>query len=201
MNRTVTAVAGVALVVTALTGCSHHDKKQPDDVVVVQPAPGPSDTLPTPDPTNTDDVPAAAAKAAQAFLTVRENVNSARHATANDAIASFKPVTSATGFKQVTAGFDPNGNLGGQWAAGHKGGYTVRVETSCTKLPDGSGGKYLALQCSLTDTTLGKDGKPPMEGTIPVQWVYQGKQPTVTLALVKNGTGWLVDADVTGQAN
>jgi len=149
-------------------------------------------------------LPGDALAVARQYVQAQQDSIGADQNTPTSWFDKVRPITTAAWFTKLhPQAASPTGSAPYNYFFAHQKNYVVKSEISnCVwdsiNKPTSIGG---LVDCSLSDKTIDRSsGKSITAMDLPFSWTAVGKQAPPRLLLVKQDGSWLVDGDLTGQA-
>ena len=194
---------------------SSRQSAAPSTTTTAPPTPSTLVHAPTPTSTTTTTVPLPIAPKSYSpvtgqalnditqYIDERENQNSVTQQSPTSWVQAIKPYVSSSFYAQMSQqGSAPSPQ--GEWDIAQKGGYIVNAQLSDCLWNGGIEPltpTSAAISCNLTDITEFTNGQAVPPSQINYGWQYEGQQVQVDLLMINNGSGWVVNQDVSGQGN
>lgn len=145
--------------------------------------------------------PASALNVVSKYLQAREDAAGADQTSPTSWLAAVQPISTKSWFTQLQpTGSSSASSVPYTFTLAHQNGYTVKASAqNCIWTRDAAQPTTVSgtVSCSLYDVTY-VDGLVVGAASLPFGWPYNGQQPPAVLKVVKQGTSWLVDGDLTG---
>jgi len=140
------------------------------------------------------------------YLQARENSIGVDQSSPSSWLSTIKPLVTQEWFMHLQPAQNPStSSIPYDYTYAHQNGYIIRATTSncywqgVYGKPTSANGTIL---CSLTDKAIDqKTGKEVPASSLEFGWVHTGQQPPPILVLIKQGSGWLISEDDTGQGH